>query len=292
MNRSFTLACLLLFAALLAAPRAAHAGQSYGNCTGFVTSVPATISTQGTWCLKADLATAITSGAAITIATNNVTLDCNDFKIGGLAAGVGTQAYGVYATNRFNATVRRCNIRGFYVGVNFSASSASGSGGHLIENNRFDGNTYQSINVRGDGSMVRNNRAFDTGGSTVTGSAAGIYTINDVDVLDNAVDGVVATSSSNGSAYGIESDSNINNSVNGNRVRGVIGDGTGVAYAIYNNSSARMALRENDVLGNAAAGSIGLRCVDANASAKDNTINGFATAISLCSDDGGNAVIP
>ncbi len=70
----------------------AHAAESYDNCTGFIDSVPATITTQGTWCLRKNLATNITTGNAITIATNNVTIDCNDFKIGGLAAGSASRA--------------------------------------------------------------------------------------------------------------------------------------------------------------------------------------------------------
>src|SRR4029079_7326065 len=107
----------------------ALAAQSYDNCTGYITVLPAIISTQGTWCLKQDLATAITSGAAITINTNNVTIDCNNFKLGGLAAGLGTNAYGVFANNRFNATVRHCNVRGFYVGVFLAGASG---GGHAV----------------------------------------------------------------------------------------------------------------------------------------------------------------
>jgi len=149
------------------------------------------------------------------------------------------------------------------------------------------GSIQETVEVKGDAPLVD---TFDVQlGETVDQERIENLPLNGRNVYDliglmpGAVDVTTAVSGTN--------DSN-NMSVNGNRVRGVIGDGTGVAYAIYNNSSARMALRENDVLGNAAAGSIGLRCVDANASAKDNTINGFATAISLCSDDGGNAVIP
>src|SRR4029078_12340445 len=101
--RLATYAIMLLLAALAAsAPRSAHAAESYDNCSGFITSLPAVISTQGTWCFKQDLATAITSGNAISINTNNVTLDCNDFKLGGLAAGAGTMTYGVAATSRVN----------------------------------------------------------------------------------------------------------------------------------------------------------------------------------------------
>ena len=73
-------------AAGLASP-ASTAAESYDSCTGFIESLPATISTQGVWCLRRNLATAMTSGNAITITVNNVTIDCNDFKIGGLAAG-------------------------------------------------------------------------------------------------------------------------------------------------------------------------------------------------------------
>ena len=114
MIRLFT-AALLASVCLWASP--AKAGMSYDNCTNFVASLPATISTQGTWCFNKDLATAITSGAAITIATNNVTLDCNDFKLGGLAAGMATRTVGVMSSSRTNITVRNCAIRGFYKGI-------------------------------------------------------------------------------------------------------------------------------------------------------------------------------
>jgi hypothetical protein len=65
----------------------AQAAESYDNCSGYIDSVPAVIATQGTWCLRKDLSTAQTSGNAIEIAANNVVIDCNDFKLGGLAAG-------------------------------------------------------------------------------------------------------------------------------------------------------------------------------------------------------------
>ena len=133
MPRSITsLLPLLLLGLPCAWPNAVFAAESYDNCTGFIDTLPATISTQGTWCLRKDLGTAVTSGAAIAIATNNVTIDCNDFKLGGLAAGAGTLAYGIRAANRYNTTVRNCNIRGFFFGLQFWG------GGHTVEDNRFD----------------------------------------------------------------------------------------------------------------------------------------------------------
>src|SRR4029079_11229258 len=127
----------------------ALAAQSYDNCTGYITVLPAIISTQGTWCLKQDLATANATGAAITINTNNVTIDCNNFKLGGLAAGLGTTAIGIHAAARINATARHCNIRGFLGCIYFSGITG---GGHAIEDNRFDGNTYVAAQIEGDGS--------------------------------------------------------------------------------------------------------------------------------------------
>src|SRR5207344_3123760 len=134
-----------------------------------ITSVPAQISTPGTWCLKKDIATAMTSGSAILIMTNNVTIDCNDFKLGGLAAGPGTLALGISARNQHNIAVRHCNIRGFYVGLELDyivELGATGGGGHIVEDNRFDYNTSTGLWVEGDGSVVRRNRVFETGGAT------------------------------------------------------------------------------------------------------------------------------
>src|SRR5690606_34496442 len=115
-------------------------------------SLPAVITAQGTWCLRKDLSTSMTSGNAIEIATNNVTLDCNDFKIGGLAAGPATRAVGIHVSERANATVRHCNVRGFSTGALMSGS------GHLVEDNTFDSNTTNGIHAFGRDSVIRNNQ--------------------------------------------------------------------------------------------------------------------------------------
>ena len=122
--RHLLLPALLL---VLAAPSPASAGESYDNCSGFIDSIPATITTQGVWCLRGDLSTAVGSGNAISVATNNVTIDCNQFKLGGLAAGPTSQAYGIFS-ERANTTVRNCNVRGFYAGIYVGSS-----GGNLLE---------------------------------------------------------------------------------------------------------------------------------------------------------------
>src|SRR6478735_8356973 len=127
---------------LLALSTPALAAPSYDACTGFIPSLPTTITQQGVWCLNKDLATAITTGDAIAINTNNVTIDCNGFKLGGLLAGLGTQTTGIHANGRSNITLRDCNIRGFAVGVSLEGSSGSG---HRIERNRVEGSTFAGI---------------------------------------------------------------------------------------------------------------------------------------------------
>jgi len=282
MNR--LLPAVLLVLVSLGAASPSRAAQSYDNCTGFIDSVPATVSTQGTWCLRHDLNTAITSGSAITIGTNNVTIDCNDFKVGGLSAGTGTATNGIYASTRFNATVRHCNVRGFKYGIYLS-----NGGGHRIEDNGLDSNTVIGIYVDGAGSTIRGNRVIDTGGSTsAPGNAYGISVAHGVDVLDNTINGVAANADGGGNAtaYGITTDTNGEASVGGNRVRGLAASGTGTTYGIWSATSGRLIVRDNDVQGTGVAGSVGVTCTDNQATARDNVIAGFASAIDNCDSDG------
>jgi len=179
------LAALLLLGGLLAAPSPAKAAETYNTCAGFIDSVPATISKQGVWCLRKNLTTNVTLGYAITIATNNVTIDCNGFKIGGLAAGNGAVTAGVYADNRQNATVRNCNIRGFYSGIHLEGDDGAG---HLVEDNRLDNNLYCGIFVEGDNNLIRRNRIYDTGGATGKTLSFGIDAY--ADIIDNTVSGL------------------------------------------------------------------------------------------------------
>jgi len=266
---------------LLLAASPARAADSFEGCSGFIDSVPATISTQGVWCLRGDLATALDSGAAITVAVNNVTIDCNQFKLGGLAAGPSSQAVGVFS-ERANTTVRNCNIRGFFVGALIESA-----GGNLVEANRFDGNLSSSIRMFGAGSIVRNNRVFDTGGSTTsTGSAIGIYSLGTVDITGNTISNVSSLGDNN-TTFGILTSMNGGGSIRDNRIHAVLANGAGgEAHGIYNASSGRIVLRGNDVKGVAAPGGTGLRCASAQGTAFENVVAGFPTGIQTCSQSG------
>ena len=111
-----TVAALLALAFQFhAAP--ARAAESYDACTNTISTLPVTISTPGIWCMRQNLAFAPPSGNAITITTNDVTVDCNGFKLDGSASYTSTGAKGIRADGRSGITVRNCAIRGFYYGI-------------------------------------------------------------------------------------------------------------------------------------------------------------------------------
>ena len=147
------------------------------TCTP-ITALPAVITVQGIYCFTGDLSAASTGGTipAIDIQTNNVVLDLNGFKLGGLGVGPGTNETGIRVSNRQNVTIKNGTVRGFLYGIVLDDGGASQ--GHLVEDIRADQNTYFGLYVVGTGNIVRNNQVVATGGSTAFGpnaSAFGIY---------------------------------------------------------------------------------------------------------------------
>ena len=169
-------------------------------CNQFITTLPYTIATQGHYCFDRNLATAITTGAAIAIHADFVVLDLNNFKLGGGSAGLTTFAVGISANNQRNITIRNGNIRGFYTGI-----LISGTGGHLIENNVLDGNTFTGLEVRSDSAVIRNNIIANTGGTSFANDADGImsYSYGLVSIRDNVVSNTFGNGTGNTYTYGI-----------------------------------------------------------------------------------------
>jgi len=265
-----------LLLGLLLTPTASHAAQSYDNCVGFIESVPAVITTQGVWCLRADVSTAISTGSAIQVNTNNVTIDCNDFKLGGLAAGDATQAFGIYATSRSNITITNCNVRGFYYGIH----TAGGFGNRAISN-ILDGNTYLGIWLGSEGSTIRGNTVTDTGGSTATTNAAyGIASWFGVDIIDNTVNSVFSVGGISES-FGIAAYNGSGASITGNRVRGVVAGATAYSIAAYTPSTA---IERNQVFGDTTG--TGIFCNTNSSTAVGNLISRVATSVATCQASG------
>ena len=267
----FILCCLPMLS-----PAGARAADSLDTCTFFIDSLPVVITSQGTWCLRQDVATPITSGFAIDVEANNVTIDCNGYKIGGLAGGLSTEARAIVNVERRNTTVRGCTVRGF-----LQAIVLGEGGGHLVEDNRIEGATGGGILIIADGSMVRRNLVIDTGGSPLdVGVTIGIAGHRQVHIVDNVVDGVDGADN----AIGIRVWDN-SGSVSGNRVSGVIAD-TGYIHAIQGIAGGRSIIRDNDVVGLGTPVEWGIHCDDDGITTTGNVVSGFANGIAACESIG------
>ncbi len=172
------------------------------------------------------------TGNAIEIQTNNVTIDLNGWKLGGLAAGAGTQTNGIYAFQRKNITIKNGIIRGFFRGIWLDDNSPfTTSQGHLIEDIRADKNTWIGFVISGRGNIVRRNQVVDTGGSSVSGSADGIIFFGPgARALNNDISGTAATGTS--AAYGLHLAITNGAVVEGNHIDDV-SSVTGATYGIY-----------------------------------------------------------
>ncbi len=186
-----------------------HASAETTECTEIL-SVPTVISTQGVYCFKKNLLSGNTAGAYIDIQVNNVTIDMNGFKLGGLAAGPTTTAIGIQADNRKNIVIRNGSLRGFFIGIELQESLSGSSSGHLIEDVLIDGAIVTGISVNGKGVTIRNNRVVNTVHvDSALAPAKSLPLINNGGGYDNADHG---TSSSAG-ITGIFSESVITNNI-------------------------------------------------------------------------------
>jgi hypothetical protein len=198
------------------------------KCTA-ITAVPFAISAGGSYCLTKDLIApgTFTSGAAITVAADNVTIDLGGYTLSDLAAGTATTAIGIQALAQNNVTVENGTVRGFYIGIQLTGTPAgflTGSTGHLVQNVRGDANRFISIQVLGTGSVVRQNQVLHTGGSTAAGVGftVGIQVGGDgAEALDNSVVDTIPPTSTGGQAVAllINAQNNFSGAIaEGNRV--------------------------------------------------------------------------
>jgi hypothetical protein len=216
------------------------------NCTP-VTSLPATLSTQGIYCLTGNLADAITSGNAITITANNVTLDLNGWKVGGQAAGTGTAAFGIYSTAA-NVTVKNGIVRGFYYGIYLTGRGA------VVRDMLIDQNTWGGILVQGEGTVIEHNQIVDTGGTT---------------------------GGTNFNAVGIDSyDTSVGTRISNNTISGLNATGSGSEWGMYvggTNSTASDNVVSDNAKPTGGGTSYGIQ--QTNSIAVDNTVSNFVYGI-------------
>ena len=288
------LSTIVMLAGLAGAASPALAAESYDGCVGFIDAVPAVITTQGTWCLRKDIATSMSGINAIEIQVSNVTIDCNGFKLGGLAAGPATFSTGIYAYGTLsNITVRHCTIRGFRSGIAIYANDPGT--GHLVEDNRLEQITSQGIYVIGQGSIVRRNTVVNTGGAPGSDRAQAISVLGDA--IDNVVDGVfgaadVANFSPSGLySGGVGGISGVGFLVQGNRIRNLVPKGTGEARGLELAGSAQ-SVRDNTVSQLSSTTGKGVYCsLGSEDVLRDNLVRNYTQGLyGGCNDLSGNVV--
>jgi hypothetical protein len=268
---------LFLIAAITAAFLHTSAEAETINCTE-ITSVPTIITVQGIYCLKSDKSSSLTSGNIIDIQANNVTIDLNGFKLGGLGGGTGTTAVGISADGRQNITIRNGSIRGFSSGIALAGNSSGG----LIENVLFDTIKQTGIRVEGTGHLIRNNRVVNTGPVDQINRSFGLFVgASNTVVADNIISGT----SENGIIVSMATLVELrNNSILDTKSVGslagtpvAIGEGTGITVI------------DNRILNVAGTGSEGISVASSNGvNCIGNTVAGFVTALSGCDFESGN----
>ena len=285
MNKFLT---FILGALLLAILPTDAKAETFDTCRGYITALPATITLQGTWCFNKDLATSNPNVVAIDIQTNNVTIDCNGYKLGGQSAGENTQSIGFRSIDHINITIRNCTVRGYQKGISITGNFTSG---HVLENNRADFSTRIGIEIEGSGSTVRHNTITETGGGASVNYGRGMSIGAGVDVMDNLIDGVYRGQvGATGVAYGIYSyDSGT--VMKENRIRNVTAGSGGSSYGIYANGPGLRRASQNDLFGLEENLSWGIFCdTQDSTSLSDNYMANFDVGYKSCSNDGGNVV--
>lgn len=276
-QRAFELAAFAIVATVCLAP-----GNVIAQVCTDIASVPAVITRPGLYCLKRDLAFTGSSGAAITIEANNVTLDLNGFRLGGGGGGSGTLASGVYATDRRNITIRNGIIRAFRTNVALNTEGdGSSNTGHVVENLRTEGALRTGILVAGWRSIVRDNVVISTVDPTADG-AVGILATSSrgTTISGNVVSGV----SSGGAASGIKVVSSSLVTIERNRILDITGT---PSKAIEATSTAFFVTTDN-VTVNTSAGTTGIEGGGSHSTCLENVIVNFTTPLSACDIDEGN----
>ena len=284
--------------ALLAVLAAGSVHAETTACTA-IQALPTVITTSGIYCLKGDLLTSMSSGIAIEIAANFVTLDLNGWRIGGGAAGTGTTAIGIHAINRRGITIRNGSIKGFLTGISLDGTPSTNTS-HTVEAIRADGNLETGIYLSATNSIVRDSQITNTGGSTAATGAnkAGIYVNwgDAIAILNNDIDFVTGGSTTAGGIWCNPPNAMISNNriahvtsetaaiglfigtqsfARGNQISSLAGP---YSAGIASNDGSDSVIADNQIIGAAQPGSVGISFNSA-AAFRNNVVVGFATGI-------------
>jgi hypothetical protein len=180
------------------------------QCTA-ITSLPYSIDVPGVYCLTDDLTTSISSGNAITINANSVTLDLNGHKLAGNAGATST-ATGILADTKRYVVIKNGTIRGFSRAVAITGVFPDVT---IVEDLIVDKGWQTGIQVNGIGAVVRRNRIHNVVSSGLF--VAGILSTGTQHVIRDNDISEVRTTFIGGTSVGIDVTTS-NSVVEGNRI--------------------------------------------------------------------------
>lgn len=153
---------MLAAAALLASPAVAYAE----DCNA-LPGVPVTISVPGKYCLASDYTINSTTARAITIASNDVTLDCRGHTLKNASTNNAGTSVGISLNSRSNVVIKNCRVLGgFQIGIDATQAQnlPNKNFNLLIQDNLITGAFWNGIRVQGSGIEISGNRLTDIGG--------------------------------------------------------------------------------------------------------------------------------
>lgn len=120
-----------------------------------ISSLPTVINSPGQYVLNSNHSMNLSSGAAIRVLANDVTIDLQGYSISNSAAGVSTAAVGVYAENQSHVTVRNGTLEGFHSGAMLQGNIVGY--GCIAEDLTITNCTASGILISGTAGVVRRN---------------------------------------------------------------------------------------------------------------------------------------
>lgn len=200
-----------------------------------ISTLPYVVTAGGSYVLKHSFKLNMSSGNAIEIKADNVTIDLLGYTVDNQGAGTGTTANGVYSTGFTNIKIKNGRISGFNTGIHLSPGSGPLTDnycGYIVEGIAASANTDFGVQVNGLGNIVRNNQ--------VIGSRTGIMVgrVGQSTVINNDI---------HETETGIMISANSGSVIDNNRIGRRILAGSSISIGISVSDSASVVIRRNAV---------------------------------------------
>ena len=261
-------------------------------------NAPTVINQPGVYCLTRNQSVNMASGAAISIEAGDVELDLAGFRITNEFSRVDTTATGIFTGSNSGITIRNGTLRGFSTGINMLEGRSN-----IVEKMRITGSNNTAIRVGGINALVRDNvveaigNQVEPGGEVDEACGIKVDLFGHARVVGNRIFTVRAQVSAAAICFtpgqGV-AENNTSQEIRINVPGGVNGAGVKVRNAGFPGSVM--------VVGNKFAGvpswQAGSTAIDVIATpntatvCKDNIMSFYQTALSSCTDAGGNSLTP